>query len=90
MKKKRFYYAIVSFMQKDNPTTCAKYGMTTMVEGKETEDELKFYPLMKCLKGAEERFKDIAIAGTIMLESVIEISEKDYNDFCKTYVKEKI
>lgn len=39
------------------------------------------FPVVGVLKWAEERFKDRCIEGSMQVESVIEISEGDFNEF---------
>lgn len=78
MGKKRFYYAVASFMRKNGTRTMT--SVHSCFEGTEDEDELKFYPIFKTIKCVENYFKDTdIIPSTIIIENVTEISEKDNN-----------
>ena len=45
------------------------------------EKDIKFYPLMNVLTDVEEKFKDDIVSGTVIIQSVIEISKQDYDAY---------
>lgn len=67
MEVERYYYAVASFMRKDdNSVTCSVKG---------EEKDIKFYPLMNIITSTEEKFKNDMVSGTVIIQSVIEISK---------------
>lgn len=77
METERYYYAVANFMRKDgkisvNSVTCSVRG------GKK---DIKFYPLMNIITDVEEKFKDDIVIGTVVIQSVIEISKQDYDAY---------
>lgn len=50
---------------------------------------IKFYPLMEIITDVEERFKDDMVSGTVIIQSVIEISKQDYDAFNERIAKMK-
>ena len=65
-------------MRKDG--TRLQTSVHTCIKGTEDEDDLKFYPIYKTIKSAENHFKGTEIIpATIIVENVTEISEQDYN-----------
>lgn len=77
MKKERFYYAVASFMQKDGTITVSSVTAYT-IGGEETT---KFYPLMFVINKVEEKFSGIAVRGTVIIQSIVEISKQDYDAY---------
>lgn len=77
MKKERFYYAVASFMQKDGTITVS--AVTHNVRG--GEEATKFYPLMFVIDKIEEKFSEIAVHGTVIVHSIVEISKQDYDAY---------
>lgn len=83
MEVERYYYAVASFMRKDdkisvNSVTCSVRG------GKE---DTNFYPLMNIIADIEEKFKDDIVSGTVVVQSVIEISKQDYDAYNERIAK---
>lgn len=83
MEVERYYYAVASFMCKDgkisvNSVTCSVRG-----EKKNT----KFYPLMNIITSVEEKFGDDMVSGTVIVQSVIEISKQDHDAFNERIAK---
>ena len=75
MEVERYYYAVASFMRKDD-----KIGVTSVTcSVKGEEKDIKFYPLMNIITSTEEKFKDDMVSGTVIVQSVIEISKQDYD-----------
>lgn len=77
METERYYYAVASFMRKDdkisvNSVTCSVRG---------AKKDIKFYPLMEIITDVEEKFKDDMVSGTVVIQSVIEISKQDYDAY---------
>lgn len=77
METERYYYAVASFMRKDgkisvNSVTCSVRG---------EKKDIKFYPLMEIITDVEEKFKDDMVSGTVVIQSVIEISKQDYDAY---------
>nr|DAP69935.1 MAG TPA: hypothetical protein [Caudoviricetes sp.] len=83
MEVERYYYAVASFMRKDdkisvNSVTCSVRG---------DKKDIKFYPLMEIITDVEEKFKDDMVSGTVIVQSVIEISKQDYDAFKERIAK---
>lgn len=77
MEVERYYYAVASFMRKDD-----KIGVTSVTcSVKGEEKDIKFYPLMNIITSTEEKFKDDMVSGTVIFQSVIEISKQDYDAY---------
>lgn len=77
METERYYYAVANFMRKDgkisvNSVTCSVRG---------EKKDIKFYPLMEIITDVEEKFKDDLVSGTVVIQSVIEISKQDYDAY---------
>lgn len=51
------------------------------------EKDIKFYPLMIILTDVEEKFKDDIVSGTVVIQSVIEISKQDYDAYNERIAK---
>ena len=77
MEVERYYYAVASFMRKDG--SISVNSVTNSVSG--DEENIKFYPLMGIINKVEERFGDEVVSGTVVVQSVIEISKQDYDAF---------
>ena len=80
MKKKRFYYAVVSFMRKDKENTKVMFPMTCKVDNEDGDVELKHFPVYQLIKDTADYHNEICIPQTILVENVFEISEEDYNN----------
>lgn len=77
METERYYYAVANFMRKDgkisvNSVTCSVRG---------EKKDIKFYPLMEIITDVEKDFKDDMVSGTVVIQSVIEISKQDYDAY---------
>lgn len=77
MEVERYYYAVASFMRKDDKISVS--SVTCSVKGE--EKDIKFYPLMNIITDVEEKFKDDMVSGTVVVQSVIEISKQDYDAY---------
>lgn len=85
MEVERYYYAVVSFMRKDGKISVS--SVTCSVRGE--KEDTKFYPLMNSITSTEEKFKDDMVSGTVIIQSVIEISKQDYDAFNERIAKIK-
>ena len=47
----------------------------------------KFHPLMNIITDVEEKFKDDLVSGTVVIQSVIEISKQDYDAYNERIAK---
>lgn len=83
MEVERYYYALASFMRKDDKISVS--SVTCSVKGE--EKDIKFYPLMNIITDVEEKFKDDMVSGTVIVQSVIEISKQDYDAFKERIAK---
>lgn len=77
METERYCYAVANFMRKDgkisvNSVTCSVRG---------EKKDIKFYPLMEIITDVEKDFKDDMVSGTVVIQSVIEISKQDYDAY---------
>ena len=61
-------------MRKDDKISVT--SVTCSVKGE--EKDIKFYPLMNIITDVEEKFKNDMVSGTVIIQSVIEISKQDY------------
>ena len=77
MEVERYYYAVASFMRKDDKISVT--SVTSSVKGE--EKDIKFYPLMNIITDVEEKFKNDMVIGTVIIQSVIEISKQDYDAY---------
>lgn len=73
MEVERYYYAVASFMCKNG--SISVNSVTCSVRGE------KFYPLMNIITDVEEKFGDDMVSGTVIVQSVIEISKQDYDAY---------
>lgn len=83
MEVERYYYAVASFMRKDDKISVNSVTCSVRVEKKNT----KFYPLMNILTDVEEKFKDDIVSGTVVIQSVIEISKQDHDAYNERIAK---
>lgn len=83
MMKERYYYALVAFLRKDGKLPYT--SVTSSVKGE--EKDIKFYPLMNIITDVEEKFKDDMVSGTVIIQSVIEISKQDYDAYNERIAK---
>lgn len=83
MEVERCYYAVASFMRKDDKISVS--SVTCSVKGE--EKDIKFYPLMNIITDVEEKFKDDMVSGTVIIQSVIEISKQDYDAYNERIAK---
>lgn len=79
MEVERYYYAVVSFMCKNG--SISVNSVTCSVR------EEKFYPLMNIITDVEEKFKGDIVSGTVVIQSVIEISKQDYDAYNERIAK---
>lgn len=83
MEVERYYYAVASFMRKDDKISVS--SVTCSVRGE--KEDTKFYPLMNIITDVEEKFKDDMVSGTVIVQSVIEISKQDYDAYNERIAK---
>lgn len=83
MEFERYYYAVASFMRKDDKISVT--SVTCSVKGE--EKDIKFYPIMNIITSTEEKFKDDMVSGTVIIQSVIEISKQDYDAYKERIAK---
>lgn len=81
METERYYYAVADFMRKDGKICVV--SVTCSVRG------VKFYPLMEIITDVEEKFGDDMVSGTVIVQSVIEISKQDYDAYNERIAKMK-
>lgn len=77
MEIERYYYAVASFMRKDDKIGVS--SVTCSVRGE--KKGIKFYPFMNIITDVEEKYKDDIVSGTVVIQSVIEISKQDYDAY---------
>lgn len=77
MEIERYYYAVASFMRKDDKIGVSSVTCSVRGENK----DIKFYPLMNIITEVEEEYKDDIVSGTVVIQSVIEISKQDYDAY---------
>ena len=77
MEIERYYYAVAAFQCKDGKITYA--SVVCSVRGE--EKDIKFYPLMNIIADVEEKFKEVMVSGTTIIQSVMEISKQDYDAY---------
>lgn len=70
-------------MRKDDKISVS--SVTCSVRGE--KENTKFYPLMNIITSTEEKFKDDMVSGTVIVQSVIEISKQDYDAFNERIAK---
>ncbi len=83
MIRERYYYAVAAFMRKDGKLTYT--SVTSCVKGE--EKDIVFYPIMNIITSTEEKFKDDMVSGTVIVQSVIEISKQDYDAYNERIAK---
>lgn len=72
-------------MRKDDKISVS--SVTCSVKGE--EKDIKFYPLMNIITDVEEKFKNDMVSGTVVIQSVIEISKQDYDAYNERIAKMK-
>ena len=77
MEFERYYYAVANFVRKDGKISVV--SVTSSVRGE--KKDIKFYPLMEIITDVEKDFKDDIVSGTVVIQSVIEISKQDYDAY---------
>lgn len=82
-KAKKYYYVLLSFMRSDAKDIRTIADIT--VDVKNYGD---FFPLTACIKACCEYFSKEAIVSTIHIDSVVEISERDFYEFRKFRAKQ--
>lgn len=85
MEVERYYYAVASFMRKDGKISVSSVTCSVRWD----EENIKFYPLMGVINNVEEHFGDEVVKGTVVVQSVIEISKQDYDAFNERIAKIK-
>lgn len=83
MEVERYYYAVASFMRKDDKISVSSVTCSVREEKK----DIKFYPLMEIITDVEEKFGDDMVSGTVIIQSVIEISKQDYDAYNERIAK---
>lgn len=83
MEVERYYYAVASFMRKDDIISVS--SVTCSVRGE--KENTKLYPLMNIITSVEEKFGDDMVSGTVTVQSVIEISKQDYDAYNERIAK---
>lgn len=76
--KHRFFYAKVSFMSSTKINCLIKAEITVEVIA-----ENPMFPVTGTIKWCTEHYRDCAIAETIQIDNVIEMSREDYIEFRK-------
>lgn len=79
MEVERYYYAVASFMCKNG--SISVNSVTCSVRGE------KFYPIMNIITDVEEKFGYNLVRGTVIVQSVIEISKQDYDAYNERIAK---
>lgn len=79
MEVERYCYAVASFMCKNG--SISVNSVTCSVRGE------KFYPLMNIITDVEEKFGYNLVSGTVIVQSVIEISKQDYDAYNERIAK---
>ena len=72
MEVERYYYAVASFMRKDDKISVS--SVTCSVKGE--EKDIKFYPLMNIITSTEEKFKDDMVSGTVIVRVLLRLVNK--------------
>lgn len=83
MEVERYYYAVAYFMRKDDKISVN--SVTCIVRGE--KENTKFYPLMNIITNVEEKFGDDMVSGTVVVQSVIEISKQHYDAYNERIAK---
>ena len=66
-------------------TKLASARLRVVLEGE--KKDIKFYPLMEIITDVEEKFGDDMVSGTVIIQSVIEISKQDYDAYNERIAK---
>lgn len=83
MENERYYYAVATFQRKNG--TISVNSVTSSVRG--DEENIKFYPLMGIINKVEEHFGDEAVCGSVVIQSIVEISKQDYDAYNERFAK---
>ena len=83
MEKERYYYAVATFQRKNG--TISVNSVTSSVRG--DEEDIKLYPLMGIINKVEEHFGDEAVCGSVVIQSIVEISKQDYDAYNERLAK---
>ena len=83
MEKERYYYAVATFQRKNG--TISVNSVTSSNRG--DEEDIKFYPLMGIINKVEEHFGDEAVCGSVVIQSIVEISKQDYEAYNERLAK---
>lgn len=83
MEKERYYYAVATFQRKNG--TISVNSVTCSVRG--DEEDIKFYPLMGIINKVEEHFGDEAVCGSVVIQSIVDISKQDYEAYNERLAK---
>ena len=83
MEVERYYYAVASFMCKSGSISVNSVACSVRGE----EKDIKFYPLMNIITDVEEKFGYNLVSGTVIVQSVIEISKQDYDAYNERIAK---
>lgn len=83
MEKERYYYAVATFQRKNG--TISVNSVTSSVRG--DEEDIKFYPLMGIINKVEEHFGDEAVCGSVVIQSIVDISKQDYEAYNERLAK---
>lgn len=70
-------------MRKDDKIGVSSVTCSVRGENK----DIKFYPLMNIITEVEEEYKDDIVSGTVVVQSVIEISKQDYDAYNERIAK---
>lgn len=70
-------------MRKDGSISVS--SVTNSVSG--DEENIKFYPLMGIINKVEKCFGDEAVCGSVVIQSVVEISKQDYEAYNERFTK---
>lgn len=83
MEVERYYYAVATFQRKNG--TISVNSVTNSVRG--DEEDIKFYPIMGIINKVEEHFGDEAVCGSVVIQSIVEISKQDYEAYNERLAK---
>lgn len=72
--KTKYYYSVASFMRSDRANTRVSISFTVETSG-------EHLPLMGCIKYVLDKYKDMVDTGTVIIDSVFEVSKEDSDNF---------
>lgn len=75
--KKRYWYANISFMNSKKANVVVRAELVVEVSAK----DYKFFPVTGAILWARQKWSEICIKETLQVNSVIEISREDYENF---------